>query len=59
MYTIKPDAFATAANGMAGCVRDGVFPRLLALHLALDVARGLEHIHSCHIAHGDLKPGEC
>ncbi|GLC77421.1 hypothetical protein PLESTF_001934000 [Pleodorina starrii] len=43
-------------RGLAGCVRAGGLPGLLALRLALDVARGMEHIHSCRIVHGDLKP---
>ncbi|GLC75804.1 hypothetical protein PLESTF_001689300 [Pleodorina starrii] len=43
-------------QGMAGCILRGGAHRLLALHLALDVARGMQHIHSCRIVHGDLKP---
>ncbi|GLC35392.1 hypothetical protein PLESTM_000315000 [Pleodorina starrii] len=43
-------------RGLAGRVRLGGAPRHLALRLALDVARGMEHIHSRHIVHGDLKP---
>ncbi|GLC36262.1 hypothetical protein PLESTM_000424900 [Pleodorina starrii] len=43
-------------RGLAGSVRAGGLPGLLALHLALNVARGMEHIHSCRIVHGDLKP---
>ncbi|GIL74717.1 hypothetical protein Vretifemale_4651 [Volvox reticuliferus] len=42
--------------GMAGCVRAGGLAGMLARHLALDVALGMQHIHSCRIVHGDLKP---
>ncbi|KXZ47118.1 hypothetical protein GPECTOR_38g356 [Gonium pectorale] len=44
------------ARGMAGSVRSGGSGRLLALRLALDVARGVAHVHACRIVHGDLKP---
>ncbi|KXZ47120.1 hypothetical protein GPECTOR_38g358 [Gonium pectorale] len=44
------------ACGMAGSVRSGGSGRLLALRLALDVARGVAHVHECRIVHGDLKP---
>ncbi|KXZ46410.1 hypothetical protein GPECTOR_44g84 [Gonium pectorale] len=44
------------AKGMAGGVRKGGSGRLLALRLALDVARGVAHVHACRIVHGDLKP---
>ncbi|KXZ47112.1 hypothetical protein GPECTOR_38g349 [Gonium pectorale] len=44
------------ARGMAGSVRNGGSGRLLALRLALDVARGVAHVHACRIVHGDLKP---
>ncbi|KXZ47124.1 hypothetical protein GPECTOR_38g362 [Gonium pectorale] len=44
------------ANGMAGSVRNGGSSRLLALRLALDVARGVAHVHACRIVHADLKP---
>ncbi|KXZ47092.1 hypothetical protein GPECTOR_38g329 [Gonium pectorale] len=44
------------AHGMAGSVRNGGSRRLLALRLALDVARGVAHVHACRIVHGDLKP---
>jgi len=30
---------------------------LLALHLLLDVAKGVRHWHARGLAHGDLKPG--
>ncbi|KXZ46412.1 hypothetical protein GPECTOR_44g86 [Gonium pectorale] len=43
-------------KGMAGGVRKGGSGRLLALRLALDVARGVAHVHACRIVHGDLKP---
>ncbi|KXZ47106.1 hypothetical protein GPECTOR_38g343 [Gonium pectorale] len=43
-------------RGMAGSVRNGGSGRLLALRLALDVARGVAHMHACRIVHGDLKP---
>ncbi|EFJ41874.1 hypothetical protein VOLCADRAFT_98095 [Volvox carteri f. nagariensis] len=43
-------------QGMAGCVRAGGCARMLAVRLALDVAGGMAHIHSCRIVHGDLKP---
>ncbi|GIL74803.1 hypothetical protein Vretifemale_4705 [Volvox reticuliferus] len=42
--------------GMAGCIRVGGLAGMLARRLALDVALGMEHIHSCRIVHGDLKP---
>ncbi|KXZ47110.1 hypothetical protein GPECTOR_38g347 [Gonium pectorale] len=42
-------------QGMAGSVRNGGSGRLLALRLALDVARGVAHVHACRIVHGDLK----
>ncbi|KXZ50660.1 hypothetical protein GPECTOR_15g344 [Gonium pectorale] len=44
------------AQGVAGSVRAGGSSRLLALRLALDVAQGMRHVHSCRIVHGDLKP---
>ncbi|KXZ47104.1 hypothetical protein GPECTOR_38g341 [Gonium pectorale] len=44
------------ARGMAGSVRNGGSGRRLALRLALDVARGVAHVHACRIVHGDLKP---
>ncbi|KXZ47126.1 hypothetical protein GPECTOR_38g364 [Gonium pectorale] len=44
------------SRGMAGTVRSGGSSRLLALRLALDVARGVAHVHECRIVHGDLKP---
>ncbi|KXZ47093.1 hypothetical protein GPECTOR_38g330 [Gonium pectorale] len=44
------------AYGVAGSVRSGGSGRLLALRLALDVARGVAHVHACRIVHGDLKP---
>ncbi|KXZ47123.1 hypothetical protein GPECTOR_38g361 [Gonium pectorale] len=44
------------SHGMAGSVRNGGSSRLLALRLALDVARGVAHVHACRIVHGDLKP---
>ncbi|GLC38700.1 hypothetical protein PLESTB_000591900 [Pleodorina starrii] len=43
-------------HGFTGCVLSDGTSGLLALHLALDVARGMQHIHSCRIVHGDLKP---
>ncbi|KXZ50683.1 hypothetical protein GPECTOR_15g367 [Gonium pectorale] len=44
------------AKGAAGSVRRGGPARTLALRLALDVAQGMRHMHSCRIVHGDLKP---
>ncbi|PNH03006.1 Tyrosine-protein kinase Src42A [Tetrabaena socialis] len=44
------------AAGMAGSMARGGACRHLALRLALDVALGMAHIHSCRIVHGDLKP---
>ncbi|GLC75582.1 hypothetical protein PLESTF_001659900 [Pleodorina starrii] len=43
-------------RGVAGSVRAGGLAGLLARRLALDVALGMRHIHSCRIVHGDLKP---
>ncbi|KXZ46839.1 hypothetical protein GPECTOR_40g573 [Gonium pectorale] len=43
-------------KGVAGAVRAGGVFRALALGLALDVAEGMRHVHSCRIVHGDLKP---
>ncbi|GFR40600.1 hypothetical protein Agub_g1180 [Astrephomene gubernaculifera] len=43
-------------KGMTGCVRAGGAFKALAVRLALDVAQGMRHIHSCRIVHGDLKP---
>ncbi|KXZ50682.1 hypothetical protein GPECTOR_15g366 [Gonium pectorale] len=43
-------------KGVAGAVRAGGVFRALALGLALDVAQGMRHVHSCRIVHGDLKP---
>ncbi|GIL74374.1 hypothetical protein Vretimale_2090 [Volvox reticuliferus] len=43
-------------GGMAGCIRAGGLAGMLARGLALDVALGMQHIHSCRIVHGDLKP---
>ncbi|GFR45141.1 hypothetical protein Agub_g6522 [Astrephomene gubernaculifera] len=43
-------------HGMAGSVRAGGLLRVLSLRIALDVALGMRHIHSCRIVHGDLKP---
>ena len=42
---------------MAGGIRGGGIREVLALRLALDVAQGMRHVHSCRIIHGDLKPG--
>ncbi|KXZ50664.1 hypothetical protein GPECTOR_15g348 [Gonium pectorale] len=44
------------SQGMAGSIRKSGSLRLLALRLALDVALGMQHVHSCNIVHGDLKP---
>ncbi|PNH11708.1 Serine/threonine-protein kinase ULK2 [Tetrabaena socialis] len=44
------------AVGMGGSVIRGGQSRHLALRLALDVALGMAHVHSCRIVHGDLKP---
>ncbi|GIL48174.1 hypothetical protein Vafri_4863 [Volvox africanus] len=43
-------------EGMAGCIRAGGLAGMLARHLALDIALGMQHIHSRRIVHGDLKP---
>ncbi|GIL42069.1 hypothetical protein Vafri_114 [Volvox africanus] len=44
-------------RGMAGCARAVGSAGDLARLLALDVALGMQHIHSLRIVHGDLKPG--
>ncbi|KXZ50662.1 hypothetical protein GPECTOR_15g346 [Gonium pectorale] len=44
------------SQGMAGSIRTSGKLRILALRLALDVAEGMRHVHSCNIVHGDLKP---
>ncbi|KXZ42763.1 hypothetical protein GPECTOR_119g394 [Gonium pectorale] len=44
------------SKGMVGGVRNGGLGQLLSLRLALDVARGVAHVHVCRIVHGDLKP---
>ncbi|GIL42068.1 hypothetical protein Vafri_114, partial [Volvox africanus] len=43
-------------RGMAGCARAVGSAGDLARLLALDVALGMQHIHSLRIVHGDLKP---
>ncbi|GLI70474.1 hypothetical protein VaNZ11_015384, partial [Volvox africanus] len=43
-------------RGMAGCARAVGMPGDLARLLAVDVALGMQHIHSLRIVHGDLKP---
>ncbi|GIL41933.1 hypothetical protein Vafri_21 [Volvox africanus] len=43
-------------GGMAGCIRAGGLAGMLARRLAMDVAMGIQHIHSLRIVHGDLKP---
>jgi serine/threonine protein kinase len=50
---------AQAKSKMAAALEAGKHPltRALQLRLALDVARGMEYIHSLHALHRDLKSG--
>ncbi|KXZ46655.1 hypothetical protein GPECTOR_41g619 [Gonium pectorale] len=56
LYIVQELCNGGSLRQALGVVRNGGSGRLLALRLALDVARGVAHVHACRIVHGDLKP---
>jgi hypothetical protein len=56
LYEWPTDASGVQTEGRAYWMEPREF-RQLALHLMLDVAKGIAHLHKVGIVHGDLKPG--